>query len=187
MKLMFKKEVVSHLLVTLIWLVIITLLRWDWHWNSILLWLGGLVGTFLIDIDHLIYTLWLYPHELTGMRVKRLTEQRRFKEVFNLLVETKKERVKLIFHNALFQAPFYVLCFFVLTSTGSLFGAGLVMAMVLHLLKGEIECLLRGREGEAYLRQWLFWPIKGEVSFTQQRVFVVLMLALFLGLNLFLI
>ena len=180
---MLKKELRSHFLVTLVWLVAITLLRWDW--NLILLWLGGLVGTFLLDIDHLFYLLVVYPHELTGMRVKRLFEQGRIKEALVLVADTQDERFKLSFHNALFQLILYVVCFFVLTSTGSLFGAGLVMAMALHLLKDEFELLFKGKEKR--LREWLFWQVKGEISFYHQKLFVILMLLIFLGLNLLLI
>lgn len=182
---MLKKEVRSHLLVTLVWLVLVTLVRWSWHWNLILLWLGGLVGTFLLDIDHLLYALWIYPHELTSMRVRHLVEQRRFKETLVLLVDTHDERLKLSFHTALFQLILYVVCFFVLTSTGSLFGSGLVMAMALHLLKDEFDLLLRGRE--EHLRQWLFWQVKTEITLGQQKFFVILMLLVFLGLNILLI
>lgn len=182
---MLKKEVKNHLLVTLVWLVLITLLRWSWHWNLISLWLGGLVGTFLINLDHLLYTLVTYPQELTSMRARRLLEQRRFREALILLGDTYDERRKLAFHSALFQPILYIFCFFVLTSTGSLFGAGLVMAMALQLLKDEFGLLLKGEEEQ--LRKWLFWQIKAEVSFDQQRFFVVLMFFIFLGLNLLLI
>lgn len=182
---MLKKEIRSHFLLTLVWLGIITLVRWEWHWSLALFWLGGVIGTFLLDIDHLFYTLVIYPHELTSMRVKRLIDQRRFKDALILIADTQNERIKLPFHNALFQLIFYVFCFFVLTSTGSLFGAGLVMAMALHLLKDEFELLLRG--GGEQLRRWLFWQVKTEISFNQQKFFVVLMLLVFIGLSLFLI
>lgn len=184
---MFKKELISHLFVTFAWLLVISLLRWDWQFNLFLLWLGGLAGTFLLDLDHLIYSLWLYPQELVSLRVKRFLAQKQFKEAFSLLSDTHEERFKFVFHNALFQLVFWIVCLFVITSSGSLFGTGLVMAMALHLLKDEIECLIKGRKGETYLRQWLFWPIKGQVSFTHQRFFVAVMVVIFSGLNLFLI
>lgn len=180
-----QREFRRHLLVTFIWLVLITLLRWSWHWNLILLWLGGLVGTFLLDIDHLLYVLAIYPQELTSMRVKRLVDQRQFKQALILLADTRGERVRLSFHNALFQPIFYVFCFFVLTSTGSLFGAGLVMTMALSLLEDEFELLLADKDEE--LRKWLFWQVKGEISLQNQKFFVILMLLIFLGLNLLLI
>lgn len=182
---MLKKKIRSHLLVTFVWLVVITLLRWHWHWNLILLWLGGLVGTFLLDIDHLLYTLVIYPQEVTSMRVKSLVQQRRYKDTLILLADTENERVKLSFHNAIFQLVLYILCFFVLTSTGSLFGAGLVMAMALHLLMHELTLLLRG--GEEHLRRMLFWQVKRNISLRQQKFFIILMIFIFLGLNLLLI
>lgn len=181
---MLKEEIKSHLLVSLIWLVLITLLRWSWRWNLIGLWLGGLVGTFLLDIDHFLYLLVINPQELTSMRVRRMLEQRRIKEALILVAETHHERTRLSFHNALFQPVLYVLCFFVLTSTGSLFGGGLVMAMALHLLKDEIEDSFAREE---HLRKWLFWQSKPEISLQHQKLFIILMLFVFLGLNLFLL
>ncbi len=182
---MLRKEFFGHLLITLVWLSLISVLRWQWQSNLVFLWLGGLLGTFLLDIDHLLYSLVVYPHHLTSMRVRHLLEQRRLREAFVLLGNTREERIRLNFHNALFQSIFYLICFFVLTSTGSLFGAGLILAMALHLLKDELWNLLEGRE--EYLRSWLFWPIRGQISLAGQRLFVVSMLLIFLGLNLFLI
>jgi len=182
---MLKKEVRSHLLITLIWLGLITFLRWSWHWSLVLFWLGGVIGAFFLDIDHLLYALVIYPHELTSMRVKRLMDQRRFKDALILLADTQDERIKLSFHNVLFQLIFCVFCFFVLTSTGSQFGTGLVMAMALHLLKDELELLLRGKD--EHLRQWLFWQVKTEVTLNQQKSFVILMLLVFVGLSLLLV
>lgn len=180
-----QREFKRHLLVTLGWLALITLLRWSWHWNLISLWLGGLLGTFLLDIDHLLYVFWIYPQEPTSMKARQLIEQSRFKEALILLSDTHEERLRKPFHSALFQPIFYVFCFFVLTSTGSLFGAGLVLAMALQLLREELELLLKGREEN--LHRWLFWQVKTEVSLRNQKFFVILMLLIFLGLNLLLI
>lgn len=43
-----------NLLLTLLWLVVVTLLRWDWQLSLVLLWLGGIIGTFLLDSDQLL-------------------------------------------------------------------------------------------------------------------------------------
>jgi hypothetical protein len=182
---MFKKEITSHLLITLAWLIIISLLRWSWQWNLIWLWLGAFIGTFLIDLDHFIYLFFTNPHELTSQRAQRLWEQKHLKELIILTFDTSEERIKLAFHNVLFQLILLVLCFFVLTSTGNLFGAGLVMAMTLHLLKDELHEWWSGREER--LKEWLFWPIKMEVSLQNQKVFLIFMLLLFVALNFFLI
>lgn len=182
---MFKKEIRNYLLVLFAWLTIITFLRWQWQWNLIWFWLGAFIGIFLIDIDHFIYFFFTNPHELTSQRAQRLWQQKRFKELIVLTSDTSGERIKLAFHNVLFQLILLVLCFFVLTSTGSLFGAGLVMAMALHLLKDEFHEWWTGREER--LRQWLFWPIKMDVSLQNQKFFLIFMLLLFVALNFFLI
>jgi hypothetical protein len=182
---MLKKEIIKRLGVTLVWLVVITLLRWHWHWDLIGLWLGGLIGSFLLEVDELLYVFVIYPQELTSMRVKRLLQERRFKDACVLFLDTQEERTKLVFRSALFQSFFYVFCFFVLTSTEGLFGAGLVMAMALQLVREEIVSLFQ--EGEEVLRQRLFGQIGKEISFRNQKFFVIFMLLVFLGLNLFLI
>ena len=181
---MFKKEFVTHLLSTIIWLALITLLRWSWHLNLIWFWLGGLVGTFLFDIDHWLYLLVVNPHELTSQRVKHLLDQKRFKEASSLVVSTTQERIRLPLHNALFQAILYILCFFVLTSTNNLLGAGLVMSLALHLLEDEFQDL---KKDANHLRNWLFWQFKFEVSLQNQKIYLVLMALIFILLNLFLI
>src|SRR4030043_1204834 len=182
---MLKKEVRGHLLVTLIWLMVVTFLRWSWHWNLIELWLGGLIGTFFLDSDQLLYTLFIYPQEFTSQRVKRYLQLQQYKEALALLADTTNERTRMPFHGALFQLIFYVFCFWILTSTPNLFGKSLVMAMALHLLVDELEPLLKGKEER--LRQWLFWQIKTEITFNKQKTFVFLMLLIFFGLNLLLI
>ena len=190
---MLKHEVKSHLLVTLIWLVIITLVRLPAHFGgignwllvSLPLWLGGLVGTFLLDLDHLLYVLWVYPDEPNSFQIKELIGQNRYKEALALLVNTRYERWRLSFHNALFQPIFCIFCFWVLSSSSNLLAKGLVMAMALHLLKDEFESLFT--RGEEFTRRWLFWQIKTEVPFRTQKFFLFIMLFFFLGLNLLLI
>ncbi len=182
---MLKKAIIKRLLVTLVWLTVVTFLRWHWQWDLANLWLGGIIGTFLLEVDHLLYVLVIYPQELTSLRLKRFLEQRRFKQALFLLVNTREERIRLTFSSALFQLVLYSCCFFVLTSTDSLLGAGLVMAMVLNLLREELILLLQGKEES--LRQRLFWQLADEVSLKNQKFFVMVMFLLFLGLNLFLI
>jgi len=177
---MIKKEFLSHLLITLGWLAIITLLRWGWHLDLIWLWLGGLVGAFLLDIDHLIYFFVTNPHELTSQRVRRLFDQRHFKEGLSLMTDTVLERPRLSLHNALFQVILCILAFFVLTSTNNLFGAGLVMGLALHLLKDELQDLINNEE---HLRTWLFWQFKFEVSLQGQKIYLAIMMLLFLSLS----
>jgi len=182
---MLRKKLSGNLLLTIIWLAAVTLWRWDWQWNLIFLWLGGLSGTFLLDIDHLLDIFFVHPSEEAKTQILSLLRQRKVREAVSFTADTATTRGKFVFHSALFQVFLVVLSFWVLTSSNSLLGKGLVMAMALHLLKDEFKWLLEGKE--EFLRQRLFWPIKREVNFPEQKIFIILMLLVFLGLNLLLI
>ena len=102
-----------------------------------------------------------------------------------MLADTSRERIKLVFHNVLFQVILIVLCFFVLSSTNNIFGKGLVMVMFLHLLKDEVELLRNGQQ--EFLKRILFWPIKTEVTLESQKYFVNGSAFIFLAFSLLLI
>ena len=182
---MIKRRVSARLLVTLVWLLIITLLRWQWYWDLIGFWIGGVIGTYLLDLDHLFFCFLTHPEQLTSQKLKALWQQRQYKEISLLLIQTRAERLRLPFHNAVFQVGFYVFCFWVLISTPGLLGKGLVMAMALDLVRKQVWSLLKRKE--TALRQWLFWPLSREISFYQQRIFIALMALVFIGLSLLLI
>lgn len=101
-------------------------------------WLGGVVGTLLPDIDHIIYFYFVSPSDLTSQRFNFLLQRKEIGRMFELLYETRSERKGLIFHTIFFQAIFVVLTFLMLTSSGSIFGKGLVLAFYLHLTIDQI-------------------------------------------------
>jgi hypothetical protein len=106
--------------------------------NYWLFWFGGLVGIFLPDIDHLIYILFIKPHELTSLRVMFLTKKKEIARAVSLLYVTRGERNDLIFHTIFFQLILFVLTFWMVSSSGSLFGQGLVLSFALHLFVDQI-------------------------------------------------
>lgn len=127
-----------HLLSTALLLLLIILLRY-WSFPNLIpiFILGGLVGVILPDIDHLIYALYLHPKDLSSQRVQGKLAQKQWREVISLLYVTRNERRDLIFHNAFFQSLFAVFSFLVVTSSNSIFGKGLVICFLLHLLADE--------------------------------------------------
>lgn len=104
-------------------------------------WVGGLIGNFLPDIDHLIYVLFMAPQELTSQRVGFLVRRREISRVITLLYETRSERKNLVFHTFIFQIIFFVFTFFILTSSVSLLVHGIVLAFCLHLLVDQLADL----------------------------------------------
>ncbi|MEK7111690.1 MAG: hypothetical protein AAB875_00005, partial [Patescibacteria group bacterium] len=128
-----KKEIFIHLAVLVSLFIFISIARGYLSLSYWPLWVGALFATLLPDLDHVLYVFFLRPQELTSQRVGYMMGKRDFWGSLELLAETRSERSKLIFHTATFQLIFIVLTFFVLTSSGSLFGRGLVLAFFLHL------------------------------------------------------
>lgn len=173
---MVKKELNSHLKVTIIYFAFLSLFNLRLGFGLFLLWLGALLGTFLLDLDHIL--LGLDPANKTwwAQKFRFFWQKKRFREAICHLIETHLEHNRLIFHSVLFQPILLVLSFFVLTSTGSLCGTGLVMSMNLHLLKDEWQCLW-----EKGSLDWLFWPLKRKPDKRGQRSYL-LAVTFFFGL-----
>lgn len=189
---MLRKELLKHFLITAVFFGAITILRLFHKGISVnhlidlvFLWAGAAFGTQILDIDHLIYAFVTYPGTEYSTKVRNLFRAGDWRGVFTTIAENHKsfEPPHLIFHTAIFQPIFYVFCFFVLTSSGSFFGAGLVMAAALHLLKDEWEDWLQNRPR---LSAWLFWQF-ANISPQAQRTYLYAMTATFVLLSFFLI
>lgn len=128
-----KRELSIHFIYWLIFFALIILIRQHFSLNYIYFVIGGLLGVVLPDIDHLIYAYFIKPGDLTSQRINYLVNKNEIKRTVELLYETREERRELIFHSIFFQGVFFVLLFWILTSSGSLLGKGLVISFMLHL------------------------------------------------------
>jgi len=173
---MLKKEITGHLIVSLIWLVAVSLLRWYLKWDLVWLWLGTLFGTFLLDLDHLIYWFFTHPEKQDSQTAKMLWQKKDFKGLVLLLERYHDTHTRLIFHSALFQIIFLFFSFYIFTSSGSLFASGLAAGMNLHLLKDEWEDYFKN---PSHLNDWLFWQVKKEISSETQKIYLVSVSAIF--------
>jgi len=152
-------EFFSHLVISLIYLLIISFFKIG-RFNTgdyLLLWTGGLVGTYFLDIDHLIYVFLRRPNEVSGLKTKELLKKKDYKRAVIYFANTHFERNELSFHNAIFIPIWIIFCFFILTSADSIFAPGLVMTMYLHLLKDIWDVV---RIEKSYNLLFLFWQIK---------------------------
>jgi len=125
-------------------------------------WLGGIIGTILPDLDHLIYILYLKPNEATSQKVNRLIEKGEILKTFQVLTVTRNERKSLIFHTIAFQALFFILVFWTITSTGSILGRGLVLAFALHLLVDQVVDLTQTKSLDTWFRG--IYPLRSGVD-----------------------
>lgn len=128
-----KRELSTHFIYWLIFFALIILIRQHFSLNYIYFVVGGLLGVVLPDIDHLIYAYFIKPGDLTSQRINYLVNKNEIKRTVELLYETREERRELIFHSIFFQGILFILVFWILTSSGSLLGKGLVLSFVFHL------------------------------------------------------
>jgi hypothetical protein len=128
-----KRELLTHLIYWLVFTVLIVLVKRYFNINVLQFIFGGLIGTFLPDLDHIIYIYFIKPQDLTSQRVNYLVNKNELVRGVELMYETRTERRGLIFHTILFQGIFFVLMFLMLSSSASLFGRGLVLSFMLHL------------------------------------------------------
>lgn len=147
-----KREIFVHLSFFISFFIFISILRGWFELVFLAFWLGGAVGTLLPDLDHLVY-IYVRDNELTSLRVASLLDRRKVREAFSLLADTRAERKNLIFHSLSFQVVFLVLAFWVLTSSGNLFGRGLVLGFLIHLVVDQLVDLLETGSLDNWLSQ----------------------------------
>lgn len=155
-----RKELFIHFAFLISFFIFVTLIN---KWFSLSFWpfwLGGLIGTLLPDLDHVIYALYLKPQDLTSQRVSNMLQKREIWETIKFLSETRQERTKLIFHTATFQIIFLILTFWLVTSSGSIFGQGLVLAFALHLAIDQIVDINETGGLTNWFRNFPFWNPK---------------------------
>lgn len=129
-----RKEIINHFIYYAGYFVFLTIVNSLYSFNYWPLYVGGLVGLFMSNIDHLLHVFVLKPQELTSQRVTTLIKNKQIKEAITLLYDTREERKDLMFHTVMYQLIFAVLTFWVVSSSGNLFGRGLVLSYYLSLV-----------------------------------------------------
>jgi len=177
-----KQEIRRNLAPVLVFLILVSLVHWQLKFSLVFFWLGVFLGYCLFFADQLVYCYFQAPHELGSQRVKRLFSQKQYQEGFLALLRTQEEREKLIFHSVFFQIVLLVVSLFVLTSSASLLGKGLVLGLLLHSLFDQLE----GFREEGQVNNW-FWQFKWVPSSQIQMLYLVAIALLLTIFSLFLI
>ncbi len=132
------KEGFNKFIAVFILLIVLTLLKGWFSYSYALVWFGLLMGFYLPIIDHIIYAFILRPELEVSKNIRSMISVKRAKELVSYIKQTQEERQKLIIHTAYFQIVFLLLTFFILTSSSSLFGRGLVYGLSLALFIEEL-------------------------------------------------
>ncbi len=135
-----KKEILLHVLIVAVFFTPFVIIHqiYSVPITFLVFILGIVLGTFLPDIDHLIYSLFLKPKEITSQRLYSKLQMKNFASAINLLFSTRDERKTLVFHTVFFQCLFLVFAFLVVSSTSSLFGRALTVSFLLSLCVDQL-------------------------------------------------
>ncbi len=153
-----KKELFIHFAFWFSFFVLVILLKHYFNWSVLLFVLGGLIGIVLPDLDHLIYAYFVHPQDLSSQRIDYLVKSKDLRRGAELLYETRSERRGLIFHSILFQGLFFIVLFWVLSSSGSLLGRGVALSFALHLAVDQLIDLTEMKSLENWFTNLHFKP-----------------------------
>ena len=151
-----KQELKNHLL-PLLGIFLLTSLIWLFQktvwYDFVFLFFGLLWGSFLLDVDHLIYWFFLKPNLEESELAKSAWKRGDYKSLLKLLESTHENHINLVFHHYFFQIVITLISFFVFTSSSGIFAKAFLLAINIHLLVDEIKDFKNNPE---HLKLWLF-------------------------------
>jgi hypothetical protein len=151
--------------------------------KDLIFWLlGAFLGAHFLKLDQFLYVYFTKPNEPLSFQVKNLVKQKQFAKVWDMFDSQVHTQRHLAIQSFLFQIVWAILAIFALTSTVSLFGKALVMAIGLKLLLEEWDEILRGGNLD-----WIFWQIKRPIGQKEQQMFLYIMTGFYSLLTLLLI
>lgn len=181
------RYVLSHLPMALMYGLLLMLWRggvWPITTMYILqqgMWLLGVsLGVLLVYLDRIAY-IYSFPGEQLSQQVSWYFANKQPGRALALLDSRRYEQVRLTFRSALFIVAWIPLAFFAVTSTNSLFGTGVVMGVMLHIL---VDTWRMQRKSPELLNTRLFWQIKRKFAIEEQLVFLWVVSAIFIALSL---
>ena len=152
MKLELKKHLLPLLIVFLFTAVFWFFSHTPWP-QFVYLFFGLLWGAFFLDLDHLVYWLFLKPDLPESRQAQQLLKQKDFPALVKLLEKNHKKHTSLIFHHYFFQIVLTFTTLFIISSSNSVFTAAFVIALNIHLLADQIDDF---HHQPKHLQNWLF-------------------------------
>lgn len=182
-----KQELRKHFLpLTAIFLV--SSLIWffqkvEWY-QYIFLFFGFLWGSFFLDIDHLIYWLYLEPNLEESRLAQIAWKKGDYRSLLKLLESTHHQHTNLIFHHYFFQIIITLISIFVFTSSSGVFPKAFLLAINIHLLVDEIKAF---SQDPAHLKLWLFAREKKQLPTESLKYYLLTFVVINLLFTVFLI
>lgn len=116
--------------------------------------LGSVLGTFVLDLDYLIHTYFVDPNaQLSGM-IKGYIKHKDYRGLFNYIHYHKDDLPNKTLNSALFQVVLAALTIFTLSSSTGVLIKSLVLSAFLNSIYRLTELYTQDKAG-----QW-FWSLK---------------------------
>jgi len=106
-----KKDLAIHFIFLFSFFILISLFKGWFSLEYLPFWFGGILGTLLTDLDHLIYIYLLKPKEMISQQIAQLISQKQFAQTWNGMSALRGKGAELIFHQIYFQLIFLVFGF----------------------------------------------------------------------------
>lgn len=151
-----KSEFKQHLLPLVVIFIVISVVwifaKVKWY-EFIYLFFGLTWGSYFLDIDHIIYWLYVNPRIEESRLAQIALKKYDLDAILKLINSTSNLHTNLIFHHFFFQVVLSLISIFVFTSTNNTFGMSFMLALNTHLLTEEYHDYLTDK---SHLQNWLF-------------------------------
>lgn len=137
-------------------------------WEYFFFAVGVSVGWSLLWVDRLVHAFYLYPETEFNQLLRHSWQQRQYRALISALMQAGSLQEKLLMRSTLFFLVYLALTVFVLTSTGSVFGIGLMLGMGLHY---TYDFWRYSRQPDQFQRHF-WWQIRRHFTARQVQTFV---------------
>lgn len=141
--------------------------------DFVYLFFGLAWGSIFLEIDHLVYWLYLKPNTEEGRLAQAIIRNKDYKSLIELYSKTRNTHNNLIFHHYFFQIVLLLISIFVFTSTSGIFTKSFVLSLNIHLLIEEIIDYSRDKKS---LQNWLFAREKKQLSIDYLKQYILIFL-----------
>ncbi len=175
-----RRYLVIHISLLVSFFILISLFKRFLDLSFLPFWIGGVIGFVLPDLDYAIYHYFLRTSTTPSVDtvVSDVTSENVFKN-WTTVAEEREDK-KLVFHTAIFVLIFFVFAFFVMSSSNSLLGRGIVLSFWLHLL---VDMVTDWRYKGSISHWFINFPL--ELDLRQKMWFLYIQIALLLILGFF--
>lgn len=141
--------------------------------------LGVNLGFLLFFIDRILHIFFIEPETEFSQTMRAVWKEKKYRQFFKFLITSTNLQRRLVTRSAFFFVAYVATAIFMLTSTGSVIGAGIILGIGLHFC---FDFLLYRRDMQKFHEHFL-WQIKRQFADTEVNAIVGAFCAFFILLS----